>query len=149
MEKNINKCYKNLPDFYGEAEKYLVFIKKIKHKEAIAYMRSNFNKNILNSYCEVGELNPECLKISGAKSNMVKFSMDSLLKNMIRHPDINFSDYEKIYNIILKPDAIKFSKNKKNCVLLFKKYNKTYQAVVKTTINKSENFLTSFRLAEH
>ncbi len=123
--------------------------KQFNSKEYLRYIRCELHKNILNVYCYLEKLNIEQVNLLGAKTNKVKLSLDSLLKNVINHPELHFEDYKKINKIILAPDEIKLSKNKRNSILLLKKDGKTYQVVIKTTLNKEENFLTSFRLAEH
>lgn len=118
-------------------------------KEAVKHMRANLSKNILNSYYNIGNLNLEQMNLLETKVTQVKFSMDSLIKNIINHPELSIDDYKKITDIIANPDETKLSKNKWCSILLLKKFNKTYQVVIKTTQNKEEVFLTSFRFAEH
>ena len=81
-----------------------------------------------------------------SSTNIIKFSVDSLVKNIIKHSEIEFNDYYKINDIIIKPDKIRLSKSNNNSILLLKKENKYYQVVIKTTIDKNENYLTSFRM---
>lgn len=114
-------------------------------KEALKFARSTYDKNTLNSFYNIGKLNSEQMKMLGAKTENIKLSLDSMIKNRINHSDINFNDYKKIDTILKTPDKIAFSKSKDNSILLFKKDNKYYQAVIKTTKDKKENFLTSFR----
>lgn len=118
-------------------------------KEAVNYIRAHLSKDILNSYYNIGNLNIEQMNLLDTKVAQVKLSMDSLIKNIINHPELKIDDYKKITDIIANPDEMKLSKNKWCSILLLKKFNKTYQVVIKTTQNKEEVFLTSFRLAEH
>lgn len=71
--------------------------------------------------------------------------MDSLLKNIIEHPEINISKYEAISKYILEAEYI-FLKNKKN-LIYFKIEDNIYQFVLKNTKNKQEHFLTTFHKA--
>lgn len=116
-------------------------------KKAIDFARSFFDKNTLNSYYSIGDLTAQQKDILGSKTNNIKFSLDSFIKNRINHPDVNFYDYKKISDIIKNPDIVIPSKSKDSSILLMKKDEKYYQAVIKTTKDKKENFLTSFRLS--
>ena len=95
--------YKNLKTFYTKAEEYLVSISLLNQKESINHVRNKFNKEILNNYYYIGCLNKECKKLLNARFSTIKFSMDSLLKNKINHPDLKFYDYGKINEIIGPP----------------------------------------------
>jgi negative regulator of genetic competence, sporulation and motility len=81
----------------------------------------------------------------GTETDTIKFSLDSMIKNRINHPEINFNDYKKITDIISNPDKVAYSKNNNNSIILFKNDDKYYMAVVKATADKKENYLTSFR----
>ena len=115
-------------------------------KDAIIFARKNFNKDILNSFYIIGNLSTEQESLLKSKTKIIKFSVDSLIKNIIKHPEIEFTDYYKINDIVIKPDKIRLSKSNNNSILLLKKENKYYQIVIKTTIDKNENYLTSFRM---
>lgn len=140
-----------LEHLFNKADEILVEInnKKFKVKEAVQYVRTGVDRDILNVCCHLNDLSIEQMNLLGTKTRTVKFSIDSLLKNRINHPELSLNDYKRINEIIINPDEIKVSKNKRNSILLFRKYNKIYQAVIKTTLSKEENFLTSFRFAEH
>lgn len=116
-------------------------------KKAVDFARNFFDKNTLNSYYSIGNLTEQQKGILGSKANNIKFSLDSFIKNRINHPDVNFYDYKKISDIIKNPDIVMPSKSKNSSILLMKKDEKYYQAVIKTTKDKKENFLTSFRLS--
>ena len=53
-------------------------------------------------------------------------------------------EYFLMRNIINTPDKMALSKNNNNSILVFKFQNNYYQVVIKTTTDKSENYLTSF-----
>ena len=118
-------------------------------KNDVNIIRKSLDKDLLNSFCKMQNLNKTQKELLNTNVCDVKLSIDSVLKNKINHPDLQSNDYNKINEIIKSPDLVKYSKNKRNCILILKKYNKTYQIVIKTTINRNENYLTSFRIAEH
>ena len=70
----------------------------------------------------------------------------NFVKNIIKHPEISFEEYLYLDIILKNPDKIAISKTSNNSVLLLKHKEKYYQAVLKATIDKTENYLTSFRL---
>ncbi len=141
MEKVIE--YNNFNDFIKKAEELTRFY------ENIEQVRYAFEKEILNGFYIVGKLTNEQIKLLGSKTADIKLSVDSTVKNYFHHPDLKPEDYKKIKNIITNPDEIRFNKKRNNCILLLKKDGKKYQVVIKTTKDKKENFLTSFRYAEH
>lgn len=115
----------------------------------LQYARNIYDKNTLNSFYKIGTLSPQQKKLLNTDVSEVKLSLDSMIKNRLHHPEINFYDYQKLSEIIKNPDEIKLDKTRNNCILLIKKDNKRYQAVIKATKDKKENYLTSFRHAEH
>ena len=142
---------KEIKDFQEFYNKSLELSKVAKNtinnsKDAILFARKSFNKDDLNSFYIIGNLSKEQENLLKSNTNIIKFSVDSLVKNIIKHPEIEFQDYYKINNIIIKPDKIRLSKSNYNSILLLKKENKYYQVVIKTTIDKNENYLTSFRM---
>ncbi len=146
------KEYSNLEDFNNNcrnsAKSVINETPDLSKEERIKYARKKFDKEMLNRFYKAGKLSKEMLKMLGSETADIKFSVDSMIKNIIKHPDIKFDDYKKIPEIIKKPDKITFSKSKDNSIILFKKFKKDntyYQVVIKTTEDKKENYLTSFR----
>ena len=142
------KEFKSLEEIYNKSfELAKIATSKINNsKNAILFARKNFSKDDLNSFYIIGNLSKEQESLLKSKTKIIKISVDSLMKNIIKHPEIEFNDYHKIDDIIIKPDKIRLSKSNNNSILLLKKENKYYQVVIKTTIDKNENYLTSFRM---
>lgn len=110
----------------------------------LQYARSIYDKNTLNSFYKIGNLSKDQMKLLNTDVSEIKFSLDSMIKNRIEHPDLNFYDYKKLDNIISSPDLIDLSR-KPNHIVLTKNINdKPYKLIIKTTKNKKENFLVSF-----
>ncbi len=139
--------FKDFGEFNRKAYGLADFAKQAENPTQWA--RNNYDKNTLNSFYNIGKLNAEQQRLLGSKTDNIKFSLDSMIKNRIHHPDLKFYDYKKLSDIISNPDEIILNNKKSNCVLLLKKDEKMYQAVIKTTKDKTENYLTSFRFAEH
>ena len=138
--------FKNFEELNNKVDKIL---ENFNLKNDVNIIRKSLDKDLLNSFCKMQNLNKTQKELLNTNVCDVKLSIDSVLKNKINHPDLQSNDYNKINEIIKSPDLVKYSKNKRNCILILKKYNKTYQIVIKTTINRNENYLTSFRIAEH
>ncbi len=135
-----------------ELENLLTKTDKLLNKavfKSIKQLRLTIDKEILDDYIIIGCFNSFQMELLNTKTSKIKLSLDSLLKNKINHPELKLEDYKKIKRIISKPDEVKLSKNRNNCILLLKKDKKRYQVVVKATKDKKENFLTSFRFAQH
>ena len=84
------------------------------------------------------------MEILGTNISVIKFSLDSLIKNLIEHADLNFSSYNLILpNIVSLPDCVQ--QDRKLNLRMFRRVDdKLYEVVIKTTKNKQENYLTSF-----
>jgi len=54
----------------------------------------------------MGELSKEQKQMLKSESDCIKFSVDSIVKNRINHPEVIFSDYTKIGIILKIPDKI-------------------------------------------
>ena len=140
--------FKEIEEFYNQC---LLYVKQIKQMapnsstmKQIEFSRKYYKSNILNSYIKVGLLNKEQEQLLNTKNRVVKFSVDSLIKNMLKHPEIKLEEYLYISKIINNPDKIALSKSNNNSILIFKFNDNYYQIVIKSTNNKSENYLTSF-----
>lgn len=136
----------NLDELYNEASEFLQVVpmaQNLSQKEAVIYLRNNLDKNILNKYYIVCSLFVQCTGPLCGKVLLIKFSMDSMIKNQISHPDLKLFDYKKIENILKCYDEIFF--DRKNNLRFFKNIDgKLYEIVVKNTKNGEENYLTTF-----
>ncbi len=91
----------------------------------------------------VAALDENYQKEIGAQSQVVLMSGESLKKNKDAHPDIGLSDFQKLQTVIEKASVIV---KKQDRILVFIKDNsKYYFSVIKTTEDKQELFLTSYR----
>ncbi len=115
--------------------------------ERVEFARNNIYKSDLRSYINIGFISKSVINILDTTSNILKFSVENLIKNLLVHSDVNFEDYKKIPLISSKPDKIVKSKNGYDA-MLFKADNKYYKLVIKTTKNKDENYIKSFHLLE-
>lgn len=139
------KEFKNFQEFYNKSFELtkLAISNALNKKEAILYARKNFNKTDLKSYYKIGILSKEQVKILNTKENIIKLSIDSMIKNMLEHPDLSIDNYRKLDKIIHFPDN--FMQDRKYNLRIFKNVeNKFYEIIIKSTQNKEENFLTTF-----
>ena len=139
------KEYKDFQEFYNKSLELTKFAlrKCTNKKEAILYARKNFNKSDLKSYYKIGILTKEQIKILSTKENIIKLSIDSMIKNILEHPDLDIEDYLKLKKILHNSDI--FIQDRKNNLRIFKNIeNKFYEIIIKSTQNKDENFLTTF-----
>ena len=139
------KEFKDFREFYNKSLELtkLALSKTLNTKDAILYARKNFNKSDLKSYYKIGILSKEQIKILSTKENIIKLSIDSMIKNILEHPDLDIDDYLKLNKIMHNPN--KFIQDRKNNLRIFKNIdNKFYEIIIKSTQNKDENFLTTF-----
>ena len=145
------KEFKDFEEFYNYGYN---LTKNIKSKtdnflasERVEFARNNIYKSDLRGFIKIGFIGKDVINILDTTSNILKFSVENLIKNLRVHSDVTFEDYKKIPLISSKPDKIVKSKNGYD-VMLFKANNKYYKLVIKTTKNKDENYIKSFHLLE-
>ena len=145
------KEFKSFEEFYNYGYS---LTKNIKSKtnnflasDRVEFARNNIYKSDLRGFIKISFISKDVINILDTTSNVLKFSVENLIKNMLVHSDVTFEDYEKIPLISSKPDKIVKSKNGYD-VMLFKADNKYYKLVIKTTKNKDENYIKSFHLLE-
>lgn len=145
---NIKK-YNDFEEFYNDSCCLLAYINnrasEMNEYERISFARSILTKDVLNNYITIGQLNDDVIKLLGSATNVLKFSMDNMIKNRLMHPEVTNQDYLKIVSIIKNPS--KYYKTKSGYdVILFKEDKKCYKLVIKTTKNRKENFVKSLHL---
>lgn len=149
MNSICKKKYKNFDEFSKDCSIFVEYIdsntKGIRDFQKISYARKFFTKEVLNSCLIIGKLNEDIVNLLEAKSNILKFSIDNMIKNKLAHPEVTNNDYLKILSIIKNPS--KYYKTKSGYdVILFKEDEKCYKLVIKTTKNRKENFVKSLHL---
>ncbi len=143
------KEYKDFQEFYNKSLELTKFAlsKTLNKKDAILYARKNFNKSDLKSFYKIGILKKIQTKLLSAKTTEIKFSVDSLIKNILEHPDLNFDDYNKINIILQSADDVILGTC--NHLRFFKIMNeKLYEVIVKCTNDYKENFLLSLHRSD-
>ena len=141
------KEYTDFKEFYNDVLNLVEDIKakNLNQTEQISFARKYILKDTLNNYTKIGILPNNILDILNCSSNILKFSVDNLIKNILTHPEVLFDDYIKIPKIIKNPS--KYYKIKSGYdVILFKEDEKYYKLVIKTTKNRKENFVKSLHL---
>ncbi len=79
----------------------------------------------------------------GAQQRLVVLSDQSTVKNVNHHPELTVEDYRQLPEMGSKPDLIVH--NRPQTVVIVRHNDKLYWAAIKTTGDRQENFLTSFR----
>lgn len=123
-------------------------VKQRKNKDkAVEFLRNNTDKETLSKFINIGTLPKDCINSLGAKSQDIKFSLDNYIKNKIKHPEIGTEIYGQIQGILKSPDYLFQGEN--NRLRFFKTYdNNLYEMVVKTTKDKTENYLLSLHISD-
>ena len=97
------------------------------------------------NYIVAGLLNNTVKNLLKSDTNELRLSFDNFVKNQAKHPEISYQMYKNAVNYINNPFA-QFSKGNQ-IISFYKKENTIYQLVLKTTKNKLENYLQSFRIS--
>ena len=93
----------------------------------------------------VAVLDEEYKKAIKSKSQVVYLSDETLQKNLINHPELDFKVYTKISEIISKAQLI--VQDKENTFVFLKIGKQIYYGAIKTTGTGQTNFLLSLRIA--
>lgn len=120
-------------------------------KKAVDYFYKNLPENEKNLFEYVAVLSKEMKKLLDAKTQTVKFSIESFTKNIINHPELLFQEYFLIPEIINKTELLIYvpkNGNEKEKIICFAENGKYYKIVIKSTGNKEENFLQSFHMTD-
>ena len=135
--KNFNEFYNKANDLAKQAIK-----RQSNLKQAVVFARKSFSKTDLNSFYIIGNLHKKQINTLNAKTAVIKFSVDSLIKNILEHSDLDFEDYKKINFILNNPDDIILGTC--NHLRYFKVIDeKLYEVIIKNTYDNKENFLLS------
>ena len=145
--------YMNKIDSFDELYKISILIIENKNNsydnypvsEIIDFIRANSNKELLNDYYIVGNIPNYIADKIQANTTIIKFSVDSLIKNILEHPELTLNEYKNLTKYLNDAEYI-LLKNNKN-LIYFKIENKIYQFVIKKTQNNEELFITTFHKA--
>lgn len=91
---------------------------------------------------EIGKLHPAAAKALGEKTATVLLSDETMQKQRVKHPELTLEDYQALPELLSGPDAIIAWESQR--VLLLKRGKITKAAIVKQTLDGSENYLVSF-----
>lgn len=94
-----------------------------------------------------GQLNNTVKNLLKSDTNELRLSFDNFVKNQAKHPEIDFTLYKKAVSYINNNDKHYFDKG--NLIIEKILNNQKYLIVLKTTKNKSENYLLSMYIANH
>ena len=145
MEKNLYQEYTDFQEFYDDCKTAVNSVRQVfkgNIKQTVNFIRSNYEKEFLNAYYSAAELPPYLVKVLQSNTAVIKFSADTMIKNILEHPEITVSEYLNIRKYVKNAEYI-LLKNTKN-LIYFKIEDKIYQFVIKTTKDGCENFITTF-----
>ena len=145
------KEYTDFIEFYNVSysivQRYNSLFKGLSSNKQIEYIRNNCPKEILNGFYIIGNISKNIADEISAKTTIVKFSTDSLIKNLIEHKELDILEYKNIALYLQNAQYI-LKKSNKN-LIYFKINNQIYQFVIKATKNKEELFITTFHKASY
>ena len=116
-------------------------------KISTRYLDDNITFDLRKHYVVAGQLNNTVKNLLKSDTNELRLSFDNFVKNQAKHTDINYSLYSKAINFINNPDKYYF--NKGNLVIEKEYQGNNLLIALKTTKNKSENYLLSMYIANH
>lgn len=125
---------------YNQSAKNVKTILKENQKaDALKIFR---NQAQSSSTFPVAVINQGYKNLIGSKSHVVKLSEDTLVKQLIEHPELTLKDYKKLPEIISNAQVIT-QEDAQKLIFLKDSKNKFYLAVIKNTKDKKELYLVS------
>jgi hypothetical protein len=114
-------------------------------KEAAQIAAERIRRFLLrpDGHAEVGHLPADVAEAIGAKAREVRLSAETLVKQRRHHPELSEEEYLLLPRVLASPTVV-LRDGPRNVVLL-RRDGHIFHAVVKTTADGSENYLTSFR----
>lgn len=140
---------KDFKEFYDSTKAVATALRNSVPVDKIStrYLDDNITFDLRNHYVVAGQLNNTVKNILKSDTNELRLSFDNFVKNQAKHTDINYSLYSKAINFINNPDKYYF--NKGNLVIEKEYQGNNLLIALKTTKNKSENYLLSMYIANH
>lgn len=139
------KEYSNFYEMFDLAVNIINTVNEQKPLEKLQNIRHNKNKYFLRGYYYIAQFSKDILTIIGSSKSNIKISLDTLIKNIIEHPEISINEYLKIQIYVETAEYVLLKNDKK--LIYFKIDKNLYQFVIKTTKNNDENFITTFHKA--
>ena len=139
--------FKDFGKFNRKAYGLATFVEANKGNQSdVDFSKRIYDKNTRRSFINMGSLTDEAKKMLKSETNEVKLSIETMIKNRLHHKDLSFYDYQKIPDILSNPSKMAYSfRDGKEDIILFNDKDKYYMLVVKTTNDKKENYIKSFR----
>ena len=140
---------KDFKEFYDSTKAVATALRNSVPVDKIStrYLDDNIAFDLRKHYVVAGQLNNTVKNLLKSDTNELRLSFDNFVKNQAKHTDINYSLYSKAINFINNPDKYYF--NKGNLVIEKKYQGNNLLIALKTTKNKSENYLLSMYIANH
>ena len=140
---------KDFKEFYDSTKAVATALRNSVPVDTIStrYLDDNITFDLRNHYVVAGQLNNTVKNLLKSDTNELRLSFDNFVKNQAKHTDINYSLYSKAINFINNPDKYYF--NKGNLVIEKEYQGNNLLIALKTTKNKSENYLLSMYIANH
>ena len=140
---------KDFKEFYDSTKAVATALRNSVPVDKIStrYLDDNITFDLRKHYVVAGQLNNTVKNLLKSDTNELRLSFDNFVKNQAKHTDINYSLYSKAINFINNPDKYYF--NKGNLVIEKEYQGNNLLIALKTTKNKSENYLLSMYIANH
>lgn len=140
---------KDFKEFYDNTKAVATALRNSVPVDKIStrYLDDNITFDLRKHYVVAGQLNNTVKNLLNSDTNELRLSFDNFVKNQAKHTDINYSLYSKAINFINNPDKYYF--NKGNLVIEKEYQGNNLLIALKTTKNKSENYLLSMYIANH
>lgn len=136
----------NFKSFFEQAVNIANDICKIYPNNKITTQLIDEYSNTKSTY-SLGYLPQNIQLLLNSYTSELKISLTNLVKNIAKHPEIDINTIENTLELIKKAKNVKLT-NDKVIIELFEN-NNYYQIVIKTTKNKTENFLLSVHKSNH
>ncbi len=133
--KAIENLTKNQKDFIGRGTVEEYAIKELLNKK--------YSKPLKNLAFNIAVLTEEQQKLLKSSSKTVKLSVETLVKEHIKHSDLSIEDFKAIPNVISTANVL-ILKSATGPLIYYKSGNRYVVLIIKTTKDKTKNYITTY-----
>ena len=133
--KNLSK--NNLPTNRGNIEKYAIN----------EILRKKYSRPLKELSFDIAVLTKEQQKLLKTTKKTVKLSVETLIKEQIKHNDLNIVDFKAIPDIVTNANLL-ILEDKTGHLVYYKVKDKYVVLVVKSNKNKTANFITTYHYTD-
>lgn len=110
------------------------------------FLRKKYSNLMKNTDFSIAILSEEQKKLLKTSKQTIKLSAETLIKEQIKHKDLNIDDFRKISSFVKNSDVMIYENQTEN-LLCFKLSNKFFIIALKSAKEKTSNYVKTFHFS--